>query len=136
MALLFTEMDAYLRSVAGLATIPIAEAMSIAKLMESDTEDDAVVGLPPSDYFFQRFNAVVATEKRDREIRHQRVTALYEGVHRKALELLEDPKFRIFAPVLAMFPEDVPVPPEIDEFLAVQRDQILRVHVVESAHEW
>jgi predicted anti-sigma-YlaC factor YlaD len=135
-ALLFAETDAYFRSVSGPVTIPIAEALAVTKLSRAGEGDDASVVLPPSDYFFQKFNAILAAEKREREMGHAKVTQMYSGVYSKALQLLEDPKFRIFAPVLAMFPDDRPVPPEIDEFLEAQGDRIARVHVVESAHEW
>jgi hypothetical protein len=67
---------------------------------------------------------------------HAAVAAKYCGVYRRALDLLGDPKLRIFAPLFAMFPEDVPVPREIEDFFAAQSERIARVHVVESAHEW
>jgi hypothetical protein len=78
---------------------------------------------PPQD-FLQLFGAVVAVERRQRAV--ARVTVAFKGVSRRPLELLDDPKLRVRAPVL----------PEIEQFFIAQRDKIVRGHVAQSTHSW
>jgi hypothetical protein len=87
-------------------------------------------------YFFALFNATVAAERQRRGTGFAEIAAKYAGVYRRALEMLGDPKLRIFAPVLAMFPDDVQVPPQLDAFIEQNRDKIQRAYALEAEHEW
>jgi hypothetical protein len=85
-----------------------------------------------TDRFFKRMRGPAAIPVAEAVVFATALAAKYCGVSRRSFDLLEDPKQRIFA----MFPGDVPVPREIDDFFAAQNERVARVHVVESTHEW
>jgi hypothetical protein len=93
-------------------------------------------GIGSMRYFFGLFNCVLAMERQNRKLGHTDLMAQYTGVHRRAFELLDDPKLRVFAPILAMFPEDVPVPSYMETFLQESIDKIQRGYSLEAEHEW
>jgi hypothetical protein len=82
------------------------------------------------------FNAVVVAEKKRRKLTHERLSGKYQGVHRRALELLSHPKLRVFAPMLAQFADDVPVPAEIERFFQEAEQNVVRTYTTDACHEW
>jgi hypothetical protein len=122
--------------VAGYSAAAMAEATAVQAFAWVEDTSDAVNVVPRCEAFYQLFNAVVVCEKKHRKMGHERLMERYTGVYRRALELLTVPKLRIFAPMFAMFPEDVPVPGVIEEFLRENEEKIVRLHVVDEYHEW
>jgi hypothetical protein len=117
------------------------EAVEAVALAVNERASDAIVEvlcetIAQCRYFFALFNAVVAAERKGCTWLRRKLMGRFSGVYRRALELLEDPKLRMFAPVLALFPEDVPVPPELARFFEDSAGRITCVHEREVAHEW
>jgi hypothetical protein len=132
----FDTVRTWLQNANGPAAIELVELIAIHGVLNDRAGREAARLIPSSPYFFGLFNAIVAAEKMNRAIMHCEVSEKYTGVFRRALEFLEHPKLRIFSPILAMFPEDVPMPPVFDAFLAENAGKIQRMHQTESAHEW
>jgi hypothetical protein len=122
--------ESWLAGPIGPGTLTIAE--SIAQHRQAN-------GVDPSGqmrYFFGLFNCEVLGEKQNRGGGHANVISRYTGAYKRAIELLGHPKLRVFAPILAMFPEDVPVPSEIEAFFDANLEKIQRTFSLEAEHEW
>jgi hypothetical protein len=134
---LFVEtVQSCLETVAGYNQATLAESCATQGFSFVSDTSDVIAVVPKCSLFFSMFNAVVVSEKKHRQMGHARFAAGFQGVHKRALELLSVPKFRIFAPMLALFPEDIPVPEAIETFFVEHEDKIQRLHVQDQYHEW
>jgi hypothetical protein len=120
----------------GPAAISVLEQMALQALAADPETVEAARVVPETPYFFGFFNAVIAVEKKNKAMRHEDLARKMEGVHRRALELLEHPKFRFFAPLYALFEEAVEVPGALEDFLDQNLDRMKATYETESAHEW
>jgi hypothetical protein len=129
----FRAVGDWVASLSGAAAIPIAQAIALHHLSYGS---DAGAAQLQMRYFYVLFNCIIVRGKQNRALGHAEWTAKYTGVYRRALELLNDPRLRVFAPVLAMFADDVPVPAEVEAFFQQNVDRIERFYTLDSAHEW
>jgi hypothetical protein len=132
----FRVMERCIATVAGYNAAVLAEATAIHAFSCVEDARDAIAVVPSCSVFFVLFNAVVASEKKHRRMGHEKLIEKYKGVHRRALEMLSDPKFRVFAPMFALFPEDVEVPAAVEEFLRETAGRVQRIDVVDQCHSW
>jgi hypothetical protein len=70
----------------------------------------------PTARFFAMWYAVVAIERSVPGMNHESMHNLFWKGHEIALQLLNDPLMRPFAPVFAMLDPDRPIPSELNEF--------------------
>jgi hypothetical protein len=130
------QLEVWLGSMFGMDAIDVAQDAAMHALTCVESITDAADVVPSCSDFLAVFNAVVAVEKKNRQLVHTRLMEKYHGVHRRALELLNIPKLRIFAPMFALFPEDIPVPEAIEEFFRESEARIQRTHAIDAYHEW
>ena len=125
----------FLKYADGPLAITVAEAVTLAG-ESAEYLRDTLYAVPTCSSFFAYFNAIVAIEKRYRDLEHPEIIQLYRGVHRIALEYLNNPKLRIFAPMFALSAQDVPIPEEVEKYISDTTEKISRVHSVDAHHEW
>jgi hypothetical protein len=132
----FEALYEWLSGGVGPAAIFALEQMALQALAADPEAVEAARVVPETSYFFGLFNAVLAVEKKSRAMRHEDLLRKLAGVHRRALELVNDTKFRFFAPLYALFEDPVDVPGELEAFLDQNRDRMQASYETESAHEW
>jgi hypothetical protein len=77
--------------------------------------------VPIARRFFATWSAIVAVERSVHGMTHAAMQSLFWTGHEVALQLLDDPVMRPFAPVFALLDGDRPLPPELGEFVARAR---------------
>jgi hypothetical protein len=132
----FNAVREWLPCAGGPSAVELAEAVALYAVASEPEAPDVETLLPIFPSFFALFNAVATAERKRRGLGHQGLRERFRGVYNRALELLDDPKLRIFSPVLAMFAEDTPVPAELETFFVENTDRIQRAYEAEAAHEW
>ena len=125
----------FLKYADGPLAVTAAEAVTLAG-ESAEYLRDTLYAVPTCSSFFAYFNAIVAIEKRYRDLEHPEIIQLYRGVHRIALEYLNNPKLRIFARMFALSAQDVPIPEEVEKYISDTTEKISRVHSVDAHHEW
>lgn len=87
-------------------------------------------------HFYVLFNALVSIQKKNRSMVNVELQKRFSGVQLKALEMLNDPKFRIFAPLLALIEHDHEIPIVLKNYLDSIQDKIQRVYITDHFHEF
>jgi hypothetical protein len=132
----FDSMNEWIGAGVGPAAVAALEQMALQGVASDSAAGEVSRVVPPIPYFFGFFSAIVAAERKNRSMKHIETVRRLSGVHRRAIELLEHPRFRFFAPLYALCSEDVTVPVEIEEFLERNQDKMQALYEVESANEW
>ena len=125
----------FLKYADGPLAVSAAESVTLATESAGYLRD-TLYAVPKCGSFFAYFNAIVAIEKRYRDLEHPEIVQEYRGVHRIALEYLNNPRLRIFAPMFALSAQDVPIPEEVDRYISDTTEKISRVHSIDAHHEW
>jgi hypothetical protein len=133
---LFEVMHEYLIDQTGYDAVPVIEAVAGFGAQSGFDRNDVTSVIPTCADFYGTFSAIVIAIKKNRSLKPDALAGKYKGVYRKALDLLGDAKLRVFAPMLAMFPDDAPVPAQILSFFDQIRDKITRTHKPDTEHEW
>ncbi|OHT12923.1 hypothetical protein TRFO_17079 [Tritrichomonas foetus] len=131
-----SRMKDYIVKTQSYSMANIAESVALHLMQASNDVSEANNVLPEIPDFYTYFNAIVSMEKKNRSMVHLQLQKKYKGAHLRALEMLKEPKFRLFAPLLALIKDDIEVPEKLKEYLSLIERKIQREHVTDTYHEF
>ncbi|OHT11082.1 hypothetical protein TRFO_04018 [Tritrichomonas foetus] len=92
--------------------------------------------LPDIQDFYSIFNAIVVIEKKHKSISLINFMKKLSGAQLLAIQALTDPKYRIFSPLFALFPDNANVPVELSQYMVKVQNNIQVNRITDSYHEF